>query len=187
MVHCEDGRVSISCCVKRDTLARIHSGSDAGRGEAVLGYIMESCRGVRQALAGASRDGAWLAAGPIRPGIRLGSRHGIFPVGNAAAEAHPVVAEGISMAMQSAWLLAQRLIAWRVAGGAEGKLGEVALDYEADWRRRFAARLYASKLIAHWAMRPAAVATLAPLVRRFPRLLTWGARLSGKTTRVLAS
>src|SRR5205085_9982664 len=164
MVHCEDGRVSISCCIRRATLARIHSGPDAARGDAVIDYIIDSCRGVRQALAGARREGTCLAAGPIRPGIRLKYMNGIFSVGNAAGEAHPVVAEGISMAMQSAWLLAERLIAWRERNGAVSALHDVGADYAAAWRRAFAGRLRASRVIAHWAMRPAAVRAGLPLL-----------------------
>jgi flavin-dependent dehydrogenase len=33
-----------------------------------------------------------------------------FLIGNIAGEAHPIVAEGISMAMQSGWLLARLLL-----------------------------------------------------------------------------
>ena len=61
------------------------------------------------ALAGAEREGPWLASGPLRPGVRLGQGDGIFRVGNAAGEAHPIVGEGISMALQSAFVLAALL------------------------------------------------------------------------------
>src|SRR5439155_15437649 len=70
MVTCDDGRVSLSCCVRRDRLTGIREpGEEAG--EAVLRHIRASCRGVDEALTGATRDGTWLAAGPIRPGIRV--------------------------------------------------------------------------------------------------------------------
>ena len=52
-------------------------------------------------------------------------------------------------------------------------------------RGAFVPRLCASTAVAHWAMRPAAVAGSMPLLRCFPGLLTWGARLSGKATRVV--
>jgi flavin-dependent dehydrogenase len=171
MVHTDDGRVSLSCCVRRDLLTRVRQpGEEAG--EAVLRHIVSSCRGVAEALGRAERDGAWLASGPIRPGIRLGGPTGVYRVGNAAGEAHPVVAEGISMAMQAAWLLSERLVGRRT-------------DYAAAWRRAFGPRLVASAGVAHWAMRPGAVATALPVLRRLPRLLTWGARLSGKATQVV--
>ncbi len=130
-------------------------------------------------------SGPWLATGPIRPGIRVLARSGLFLVGNSAGEAHPVVAEGISMAMQGAWLLAEGLIRWHKEGGQAAALEAVAADYASAWRAAFAPRLYASMVVAHWAMRPAAVASTLPLLRCFPGLLTWGARLSGKATRVV--
>jgi 2-polyprenyl-6-methoxyphenol hydroxylase-like FAD-dependent oxidoreductase len=107
---------------------------------------------------------------------------GLFAVGNAAGEAHPVIAEGISMAMQAAWLLAERLI---VHGPSSQDWQAVGEDYAQAWRRAFAPRLRAAAAFAHWAMRPAAVAAALPLVRTFPAILGWGARLSGKTTRVV--
>jgi flavin-dependent dehydrogenase len=185
MVHCDDGRVSLSCCIRRDRLSQIRGASRTDAGEAVLAHILGSCRGARAVLDGASRDGPWLAAGPIRPGIRPRRRGGAFPVGNAAGEAHPVVAEGISMAMQSAWLLAERLTAWRAAGRWTGALSVVGDDYARAWRRKFGPRVYTAAAVAYWAMRPGAVAGTLPVLRGFPRLLTWGARLSGKATRVV--
>src|SRR5262249_15963976 len=69
----DSGRVSLSCCVRRDQLARLRQpGKTAG--ELVLEYIADSCLGVRRALARARREGDWLSAGPIRPGVRLPGR-----------------------------------------------------------------------------------------------------------------
>jgi flavin-dependent dehydrogenase len=186
MVHCDGGQVSLSCCIRRDWLSRIRAPTSASAGEAVLDHLTDSCLGVRRALAGARRDRSWLAAGPIRPGIRVGQWQGLFRVGNAAGEAHPIVAEGISMAMQSAWLLARRLIAWRKQSGRAASIHGVAADYGSAWRRNFAPRVYVSEMLAQWALRPTAVSTVLPLLRRFPTLLTWGARWSGKATRAAA-
>jgi flavin-dependent dehydrogenase len=185
MVHSDGERVSLSCCIRRDRLARLQRGGSAG--EAVLGHILESCRAAREVLADARIDGPWLAAGPIRPGVRLHLQQGIFPIGNLAGEAHPVVAEGISMAMQSAWLLVSRLQAWRAQGGDRTHLRQVGAAYGSAWRHMFAPRVYAAALIAHWAMRPRLVASAAPLLRGFPALLNWGARLSGKARSVVRS
>ena len=103
MVHSDGGRVSLSCCIRRDALERCRERSGNRRaGDAVLHHIQSSCAGVRHALQRATLDQAWLAAGPIRPGIRDRYADGIFRIGNCAGEAHPIVAEGISMAMQSA-------------------------------------------------------------------------------------
>jgi hypothetical protein len=108
--------------------------SERPAGEAVLTHITNSCLGVRQALRRARVEGAWLSAGPIRPGAHAVYADGIYRLGNLAGEAHPVVAEGISMAMQSAWLLARRLV-------AEAELRptvEIARAYQSDWRSAFA-------------------------------------------------
>ncbi len=185
MVHCDGGRVSLSCCIRRDWLSLLHARRGGDAGEAVLAHIIESCRGVRESLRAAVRQGPWLAAGPIRPGIRVRECGGLFRVGNAAGEAHPAVAEGISMAMQSSWLLVERLRQWKEHGGDVRQLDRVNAAYSADWRRCFAPRIKASSMIAHWAMRKDAVAAILPLLRCFPGLLTWGARMSGKARRVV--
>jgi len=183
MVHSDHGRVSLSCCIRRDQLesARRWAGP-VKDGEAVLAHIKQSCRAAREALTGARLEDQWLSGGPIRPGIRRCGFDGVFLVGNAAGEAHPVVAEGIGMAMQSAWLLCECLTA-RPADVLSGRvIDAVRGDYSAAWRRTLAPRIHAAALIAHWAMRPLTVACALPLLRLFPRVLTAGARLSGKAT-----
>jgi len=180
MTHCERGRVSLSCCVRRDRLGLLRAGSSETAGEVILRHIAQSCRGVREALAGADRDGNWRAAGPIRPGIRPGCHGGIFVVGNAAGEAHPAIAEGISIAIQSSYLLARELIAWSNNGRRHETLPAIGRRYASAWRRAFAVRIRASAVIAHWGMRPATYRLALPLIRAFPRILTSAARLVGK-------
>ena len=112
MVIADHGTATLACCIREDRLTACRQ---ALRGETagtvVEAYLRHECDGVRDALTGASRIGPWLAAGPIRPGIRLPrSGAGAFLIGNAAGEAHPIVGEGISMAFQSAWLLCEQLI-----------------------------------------------------------------------------
>lgn len=184
MAHCEGGRVSLSCCVRRDYLVRLRAGSGEGAGAAVLGHILESCLGVRRALASARRDGPWRASGPIRPGLRPAARRSVFAVGNAAGEAHPAIAEGISMAIQSAFLLARQWTAWG-RRGPRTALEAVGQRYAAAWRRAFAARIRLSAAVAHWGMRPTLHGLTLPLVRCFPTLLSAAARLAGKATVVV--
>ena len=179
MVHSDSGRVSFSCCIRRDALARIrceHPG--VGAGEALLAHAMASCRGVREALSSATRDGLWLAAGPIHPGIHTHADAGIFAVGNAAGEAHPLVAEGISMAIQSSWLLCEGLAARKDfslrALEAQGR------EYESRWRRHLSMRVHAAALFAAFTARPAGAALSMQVLERIPSLLTLGARWSGK-------
>lgn len=168
LVESDAGRVSLSCCIRRDMLARVRARHPGKAGEAVLAHILESTKGARLALADAKLEGCFLAAGPIHPGIRVRQRDGIYVTGNLAGEAHPVIAEGISMAIQSSALLARLLTAHR---------GE---RYAREWRRHFSPRLYAASVFAHLAMRrPTRAAGLA-LVRAVPGILGAGARLSGK-------
>ncbi len=182
MVHSDHGRVSLSCCIRRDQLQRVRRiAGPVKAAEAVLAHIKKSCRGVDDALAGATLEHDWLSAGPIRPGIRRHSVDGAFLVGNAAGEAHPAIAEGIGMAMQSAWQLCRRLIAAATDGLSPEAMDGARRDYETGWRRALTSRVHAGALIANWAMTPAAVACGIPLLRLVPGGLTACAWWSGKS------
>jgi len=192
MVHTDGGRVSLSCCIRRDRLERCRKQwPDVRAGEAVLSHIESSCKGVALALASAMPDGAWLSAGPLRTGIRTFGRDGIFAIGNAAAEAHPIVAEGISIAIQSAALLCEQLIArpeLRQAGINSTRIrNQVRHDYALAWRSNFAPRLLVAAALAHLFMRPISTRIATTLLERFPQLLTEGARWSGKSTPLRAA
>jgi flavin-dependent dehydrogenase len=178
LVTSDHGRTSFSCCIRRDALqaARAaHPRSNAG--DAVLAHAMASCRGLREVLAEAPREGTWLGAGPIRPGIRMLARGRLFAVGNAAGEAHPLVAEGLSMAMQSGWMVATEL---RAGDLGDRSLASARARYESAWRRQFAARVRASQAFAALALAPGLQHAAATVFPRIPALLTWGARRSGK-------
>ena len=188
MVHSDAGRVSLSCCIRRDTLGQLRRmPGRPNAAEAVLDHIRRSCGGVDHALRHARLDGSWLSAGPILPGIRKHAIKGIFLTGNAAAEAHPIVAEGISMAVQSAWLLGRRLVAAQDDAAKSEALIAVARGYARDWHGTFATRHHTAAVIAQAAMRPNAAALLLPILKRFPRILTIGARLSGKAKLPIAA
>jgi flavin-dependent dehydrogenase len=184
MVNTDGGRVSLSCCIRRDTLRQCRSAlSNPRAAEAALHHIQSSCTGVRHALKRATLDQAWLSAGPIRPGVRDRYADGVFRVGNCAGEAHPIVAEGISMAMQSAALLCRLLIAGKAAGRTHADIGS---RYADEWEQLFAPRIRASSLFAMLAMSPSAAGLGLPLMKSFPGLLTFGAHLSGKTNQACA-
>jgi flavin-dependent dehydrogenase len=188
LVHSDGGRVSLSCCVRRDVLTvcrRRYRGASAG--EAVLQHIKQTCAGARHALEGACIEEAILSAGPIRPGIRSRYADRIFFIGNIAGEAHPIVAEGISMAMQSAWLLCRRLTAQPDVAASPRALANIGQAYAADWVAAFALRLRAAAVFANVATRPGMAALVLPLLRRFPELLTFGAQLSGKGKDLVAA
>lgn len=185
MVRSDNDRISLSCCIRRDRLEECrgdHPGMRAA--ESVLAHILEHCRGVAEALNEVQLLDHWLAVGPIRPGFRPLRQGRVFLAGNAAGEAHPVIAEGISLAMQSAWLLTRSLVA-NLDAIRRGRLDQAGRDYAAAWRRQFAARIRRSALIARLAMQPGATAAMLPLFSLFPGLLTQCTRLSGKT-RLLA-
>jgi menaquinone-9 beta-reductase len=186
MVVADDGLATLACCVRADRLRTLRAvQAQARAGDVVEAMLRRECAGVRDALAGAAREGAWLASGPLRPGVRLGLRDGVFRIGNAAGEAHPIVGEGISMALQSAFVLAALLGPERraLADGATAAAAQrrAIAAYEALWRRRFARRLRVAAAFAEVAMRPVLARAAWPLVRRWPGVLTEGARWSGKT------
>jgi flavin-dependent dehydrogenase len=170
LVHAGDGLVTFSFCLRRDTLERCRIRfPGVGAGEAAFLHARHHCGALGDALAEARRDGDWLAAGPIRPGMRPFLHDGVHVAGNAAAEAHPAIAEGIGMAMQGAALLADRLLAGRES------------SYAGAWRACFSSRMRFSRVIAGVAMQPAASTLAARVLETIPSVLPACARFSGKT------
>ena len=168
LVESGGGLVSFSCCIRHGTLRAVRAGRSSA-GAAVLAHVTRHTRAFARVMDGARLESHWLAAGPIRPGFRPLARDGVFAAGNAAGEAHPLVAEGISMAIQSGWLLARHL-AHAPHDAAHG--------YPRDWRRQFASRIRAAGAFAHLGL--AASPAFAAAVRLFPAILTAGAWMSGK-------
>jgi flavin-dependent dehydrogenase len=109
------------------------------------------------------------------------ARARVFPVGNAAGESHPLVGEGIAMALQSAVLLAATLDGVAPAALDAAAAAGLQREYARRWRRAFAGRLRVAAAYAHAAMRPPLAAPAAALLSRWPGLLTHAARLSGKS------
>jgi flavin-dependent dehydrogenase len=180
LVHTDGGRTSFSCCIRRSALAACRAERRGfAAGAAAADHALTACRGLREALADAVREGPWLAAGPLRLGVSSACAGGFFAIGNAMGEAHPVVAEGISMAIQSGWLLSERLVA---AGPRAGPvpLADVGRSYEAAFRANFAPRMRAAALVAALAMRPASSGAAAGLLGMLPGLFALGARCAGK-------
>jgi 2-polyprenyl-6-methoxyphenol hydroxylase-like FAD-dependent oxidoreductase len=135
------------------------------------------------ALLSARRIGPWLAAGPLRNGIRLRADDRVFRIGNAAAEAHPIIGEGMSMAFQSAWLLCTHLIGKaRPPSVKDWKWQRsVGSAYVNDWHQQFDHRIKLASAFAHIAMRPSLAALMINVVRVWPGLLPLGASWGGKT------
>ena len=122
-----------------------HGGSAA---DAVHAHIMASCPAVAAALATALLDDEWLAAGPIRPGMRDVYADDIFRVGNLAGESHPIIAEGISMALQSGWMLARELGESRKWGPCER--AAAGQRYSVAWKKQFSTRIRVASLLARY-------------------------------------
>ena len=184
MVVSAPGVTTVACCVRRDRLARLRDAApQSSAGDAVEAWLRRQSSVVGRSLSGAHRDEPWLAAGPITPGIRLRADDTILRIGNAAGEAHPILGEGISMALQSAALLCARLLAGSTPGlaPAAGPQVAIARDYAARWRAHFAPRLRVAALLAQVAMRRHPAELLLGLARAWPGLLTQGARWGGKT------
>jgi flavin-dependent dehydrogenase len=180
LVDSGGGRATLACCVRRSSLENLRAKGIAA-GEALLRHMVSRSDALARALRGAEREGAWLAAGPLRPGIRSLYRDGAFAIGNAAGETHPIVGEGVAMAMRSAALLCEPLSAALKSGRPARS---VAQAYTLAWWRAFGVRVHASRLFGRIAMNPAA---MERLIRVAPRLLTFAAALSGKASNLLPS
>lgn len=175
MVHRDAETLGLSFCVRRDALARVRERYPAPNAwESLVQAVAEGCRGVASALVGAHLESPAKAAGPLRPGFRPPYEKGVFRVGNAAGEAHPTVAEGISMAIQSGPLLADCLS----AGASSERAGDL---YARAWRAQFGARIRMADALARLCMGPLAEPLAMPALAAFPGLLTAGAAMTGKT------
>ena len=184
IVLADGGTVTIACCIRRDRLATLRNAAPGlCAGDVVEAWLSRTCAGVRNALNGARRDGPWLSSGPLAPGIRVDKHDTVFRVGNAAGEAHPILGEGMSMALQSAALLSAHLLGKDAAIApvpSAMRQAELQRQYAAAWRKEFAPRLRVAAAFAHLAMRPYAAAVLMKVVQAWPGVLTHGARWGGK-------
>lgn len=184
MVLADDGLTTLACCIRADrlnALRRAAPGKPAG--EVVEAMLKHECHGVGDALHSAVRQGVWLASGPLAPGVRLRSEETVFRIGNAAGEAHPIIGEGLSMALQSAGLLCEKLLqARRTSAATAGKTWQrpVQGEYVAAWRKQFVPRMHFARVFAHMAMQPVTSTALVMLLTRWPSLMTWGATRAGK-------
>jgi len=181
VVVAENGRTTLACCIRRDTLQACRQRAPGvPAGEAVAEYLRRCCSGLATLIEPLNREGAWLSVGPIRPGIRVDLRSDVFRVGNAAGETHPLVGEGITMALQSAFLLAGCLTRSSARTTDPHAFQAIHRQYAAAWRAAFRSRLRCARLYAHVAMRPAITVPVYAVLRRCPPLLTRAARWAGK-------
>jgi 2-polyprenyl-6-methoxyphenol hydroxylase-like FAD-dependent oxidoreductase len=183
MVLGAEGLGTLACCIRRDRLNALRSHYPAtSAGASVQAMLQQTCHGVQQALQNAVRSGPWLAAGPLAPGMHLRPDDTVLRVGNAAGEAHPLIGEGMTIALQSAWLLSQNLVQARNASALANPPWQspVAHAYAAQWAQLFQPRLRTASVFAHLAMHRATVPVLMALLQAHPSLLTRAARWAGK-------
>jgi 2-polyprenyl-6-methoxyphenol hydroxylase-like FAD-dependent oxidoreductase len=187
MVLGANGLATVACCIRRDRLNTVRSHYPAtSAGASVQAMLEQQCTGVQRALHGAVRMGPWLAAGPLLPGRHLRGDDAVLRVGNAAGEAHPLIGEGMTLALQSAWLLSRCLQHARKQRQATAQAatqtwqGGVARDYAAQWAKQLQPRLRAAAVLAHLAMHAVPALALMKLAQTFPALLTRTARWAGK-------
>ncbi|HEY2591376.1 MAG TPA: FAD-dependent oxidoreductase [Steroidobacteraceae bacterium] len=178
MVVSDRDRTTVACCIRRDVLREWRvPGNSAGA--AVEAYLRSSCHGLAAALAGARLDGGWHSIGPLRPGFHTQSTPGAFSIGNAGAEAHPLIGEGICMALESAALLAT-LLGDRPTYFDERLTRSVHDAYVRAVRATFARRVRLAQVYSHVAMRQRIATAIAVLFQSWPRTLTLAAQLAGK-------
>jgi len=190
LVLADAGTSTLACCIRRDRLRSLRQDAPGlNAGEVVQAWLQRECSAVATALQGATRTSPWLACGPLAPGVRLSARDTVFRIGNAAGEAHPILGEGMSMALQSAALLCEQLLPHsgqlltRTKGHTHhtaALLADCQRRYSAAWRRNFGPRLQLAAAFAHTAMRPGATELLMALLQAWPGLLTQGARWGAK-------
>jgi len=118
--------------------------------------------------------------GPLRPGLGHLAAGPLLCVGNAAGESHPLIGEGIGMALQSAFLLTHELTRLKPEAIDATAALDVQRSYALAWRLAFSRRLRVAGLYAHVAMRPRLTRPARALLERWPILLTAAARLAGK-------
>jgi flavin-dependent dehydrogenase len=124
----------------------------------------------------------------LHPGIHFKSNDTFFRIGNAAGEAHPIIGEGMSMAMQSAWLLCGHIVRAGVPSGsrpAAAAQRQIRALYCAEWRNAFTRRLRLASVFAHVAMYSSKFSPPLSVMRHFAPLLKCAAKLSGKVSSVL--
>lgn len=184
LVVADGGRTTLACCIRRDTLRACRArlpGLSAG--DAVGRHLLDVCKELEDVIDHGQLEGSWLSVGPIRPGVRVDDGVDFFRVGNAAGETHPLIGEGISMALQSAFLLTSYLLDRPVATLDRAGLLAINRQYAAAWRADFSPRLRFARTYAQAAMRPTVAAPMHALVRSWPGLLTHAARWAGKAQR----
>lgn len=173
---------TLTVCLRRDRLALCREQfPDHPAADAAFAYLNTACPATGVLLATGKQRGAWLGATPLRPGMRMHLASGrVFAVGDAVGAAHPMLGDGLDMAIESALLLARMLIA---AGRGDLRQRSLRLLHGAylnAWRARFAARVQHAGWAAQLAARPALMRPVVALAAQFPALFSATARIAAR-------
>ena len=167
----EGGRWNAAFSVRADDLRR-HRGDVA----ALFDELVRGNPALARRLDGARQVGRWLASPLPRFAVQTDWPGRIIPIGNAAAALEPIGGEGMGLAMGSAELAAEALIAhganWTPADAAE-----LFRAYRRLWRTRRPACRAAAVAVSsrRWS------GGLVPLARSMPRVVMVALALMGKT------
>jgi 2-polyprenyl-6-methoxyphenol hydroxylase-like FAD-dependent oxidoreductase len=82
-----------------------------GDGDRLFAQLLDENVGLRRRMRDAKRVGDWLASPLPRFAVKRDWPRGVIPIGNAAAALEPIGGEGMGLAMRSAELVANELIA----------------------------------------------------------------------------
>ncbi|HKT72189.1 MAG TPA: NAD(P)/FAD-dependent oxidoreductase [Steroidobacteraceae bacterium] len=186
VVVADRGRTTLACCIRRDVLRQWRARAPGKSAAAVVeAYLRDSCPDLAAALQNARRDGPWQSAGPLRPGFHDATSNPGLRIGNASVEAHPLIGEGICMALQSAAALA-RLIVKQPSNIDPARVQALQRAHARTCRAAFRGRVRLAHLYAQVAMRPWLTTPSAALMRAWPRILTFTALLAGKARGIAA-
>ena len=156
----EGGRFNLACGVPADRLREVRGDLDAW-----LRWACQVNPALGQALAEAEPAGNWLTCPLPRFAVQREWPQGIVPLGNAAAALEPVGGEGMGLAIASAALAVEALLA---QGPNREALRNLRRAYSRLWRiRRLACRSAAVLLSNRRLASPvlAAAAAAPPVVR----------------------
>jgi flavin-dependent dehydrogenase len=108
-------------------------------------------------------------------------------VGNASGESHPLIGEGITMALQSSKMLVEILLSQANHVTDTRVLRAAHESYKKAWLKTFLPRLRFAALYANVVMRAPLAASVEGWLRHRPAVLTTAARFAGKARKAFIS
>jgi menaquinone-9 beta-reductase len=161
----EGGRWNLAMSVPAERV-RAHGGDL----QAVFETTLEENEALRRRLGGATRVSEWLAAPLPRFGVQVDRwPRGVIPIGNAAAALEPIGGEGMGLAMRSAEMAAEAILAHH-ALACHGDRPFSFAQLSARFRRLWRARRVSCRAAAMILSRPSLAAAALPVLDATPAL-----------------